>query len=282
MSNNSPRQFHETLGGYILVGVLIALVSWFIQRALEQRGSPPSAPTGVPESQPVTLPSGPPVAAANGPGNEPRKAESREEQTPVSSTGAQTLPPVGSTGHQSPEKTTEISEPAKDLTSERGSSTSQPLLASELTVAAYTKGGQRYPLHVRLAELSTTAISTKAKIAFTNMASSVLYYKIYYYHELGGGVGASDRFSLVGSDGAPQEWHDVDGVQEASPMTYFKNACLLLPPSVEVSITFGYEKQSPPGRVVVVHTPVRLSQWAPCPGTEIELPEFTLTSALTR
>lgn len=159
--------------------------------------------------------------------------------------------------------------------------TAPAALTSELTVAAQSKAGQRYPLHVRLAELSTTPISTRAKISLTNMSPSILYYKIYYYHQLGGGIAAADRFTLVASDGASQEWHEVDGVKEASPMTYFKNACLLLPPSTEVSVTFGYEQQSPPGKVVVVHTPVRLSQWAPCPGTEIYLPEFTLTSALT-
>jgi hypothetical protein len=164
----------------------------------------------------------------------------------------------------------------------REASPSNHSLASQLTIAASTKAGQRYPLRVRLAELSTTAIGTKAKLSLTNMSSGALYYKIYYYHELGGGIAAQDRFSLVGSDGASQEWHGVDGVQEASPQSYFKNACLLLPPSVEVSITFDYEKQSPPGQFVVVHTPVRLSQWAPCPGTEIELPEFTLTGALER
>jgi hypothetical protein len=38
MSSNSPRQFHETLFGYIFVGVLIAVLSWFIERAFEQRG----------------------------------------------------------------------------------------------------------------------------------------------------------------------------------------------------------------------------------------------------
>jgi hypothetical protein len=159
--------------------------------------------------------------------------------------------------------------------------TASAALASELTVAAQSKAGQRYPLHVRLAELSTTPISTRAKISLSNMSPSVLYYKIYYYHQLGGGIAAADRFTLVASDGVSQEWHEVDGVKEASPRTYFKNACLLLPPSTEVFVTFGYEKQSPPGQVVVVHTPVRLSRWAPCPGTEIELPEFTLTSALT-
>jgi len=46
MPNNSPRQFHETIFGYILVGVLIALVSWFIERSIERRDSspPPLAP----------------------------------------------------------------------------------------------------------------------------------------------------------------------------------------------------------------------------------------------
>jgi hypothetical protein len=106
--------------------------------------------------------------------------------------------------------------PLPDSASERDTSPSRPSLESGLTVAAYTKAGQRYPLHLRLAELSTTAISTKAKISLTNMSSSVLYYKVYYYHEIGGGIGASDRFSLVDSDGASQEWHEVDGVQEAS------------------------------------------------------------------
>src|SRR5436305_1503252 len=57
--------------------------------------------------------------------------------------------------------------PTEDSTSERGASTSRPSLASEITVAAHTKDGQRYPHRVRLAELSTTAISTRAKISLT-------------------------------------------------------------------------------------------------------------------
>lgn len=45
MSSNSPRQFHETLFGYIFVGVLIAVLSWFIQRTLVGSSFSQSAPS---------------------------------------------------------------------------------------------------------------------------------------------------------------------------------------------------------------------------------------------
>src|SRR4051794_11627460 len=122
MPNNSPRQFHETVVGYVLVGVLIALVSWFIERAIEQRGSLPapsvseSVPTGAPESQTASETSVPTAGK-----KEPNKEKSHEERP----------------------KSTKTAEPAPDSTSGRDDSTSRSLPASELTVTAYTKAGQR-------------------------------------------------------------------------------------------------------------------------------------------
>jgi hypothetical protein len=85
MPSNSPRQFHETLIGYILVGVLIAVLSWFIQRTLEQRGVLTAtpvrqpAPAETPASQGTALPS-PPLVENATPSSSPPGTETSTSQ----------------------------------------------------------------------------------------------------------------------------------------------------------------------------------------------------------
>lgn len=86
MSNNSPRQFHETVFGYIVIGVVIALLSWAIQRALERSSSPlpvQAVPADSPQASVAVKPSPPQVAATPPPAS----------RTVVSDTPASSEPP---------------------------------------------------------------------------------------------------------------------------------------------------------------------------------------------